>query len=248
VTQTTAAVITRRNRRRTGLAIWTLVGVLALSLGGCATSREGAEPTTTQTTESLPEPTAADVEESSDGGGSSAPYSEGMEIGEQITIDCGGIPVYALSPSGSSVPESEYTLISATEFGSCRFDLDTDGDGYSTPRDALGDAVYVQGGLLETLDGGSGDVSLLDDPALWTNICDGTRQDVTPPGDWTRGTSCVVDGSIHSIFYLIIGHTPDNRPATVSCGVEAGGVQLDGREDAVETTCFFVLASMFGGG
>lgn len=202
------------------------------------------------TTESVPEATgtAAGVEETGDGGGSSTSYSEGMEIGEQITIDCGGIPVYALSPSGSSVPESEYTLVSPTEFSSCRFDLDTDGDGYWTPRDALSDAVYIQGGLLETLDGGSSDVSLLDDPALWTNICDGTRQDVTPPGDWTRGTSCIVDGSIHSIFYLIIGHTPDNRPATVSCGVEAGGIQLDGREDAVETTCFSVLASMFGGG
>ena len=108
-------------------------------------------------------------------------------------------------------------------------------------------ASSVTGGLVETIAGGTADVSILDDPAIWSNICSGTRQEIAAPGDWTRGTSCVVDGSIHSIYYLIIGHTPDNLPATVACGVDAGGVPLDGREDAVETTCFSVLASMFSG-
>ncbi len=180
------------------------------------------------------------IEESS----ANTSYSEGMEIGAEITINCGGLVVYALSPSGSSIPEDENTLISPTEFSSCQFDLDTNGDGYSNASDELGDIVSVRGGLVETIAGGTADVSVLDDPA---NTCSGTRQEIAAPGDWTRATSCVVDGSIHSIYYLIIGHTPDNLPATVSCGVDASGIPLDGREDAVETTCFSVLASMFGG-
>lgn len=223
-----------------GVAILAVGAVLILT--GCSASSPEELHSVPASTE------AADEGELNDSGGEEGGIVVGPTVfPDGVEFSCSDLDVSNLAPYGQKVAGSNGT-VNVTTYSTCSADIDTNGDGQVSAVDGLTDSGFVVGGLLETVEGGQVDPSLLNDFDIWAQCITGTRADTAVAEGWDYASSCVDDaGGVSEITNLIVGTTLSGLPATLTCNVRAGAFSFDGREADVGWFCGSVLFEAFGG-
>lgn len=230
-----------------------VLGIISLiGIAGCS----GSQPVASGSAQSADQAIASEPAITSDQ--AAAPEPE-VTFMDDLVASCRAFDLSALLPAHTPVTDVDYSLasedysgeeVSATEFGSCSVKLDTNLDGVLDLHDESGDRFSLQGGLLETIEGG-----LLEG----TEVTSGALEDDSPVRDfveswsvsfctsgelaafeaegWNAASSCVEEGSLVALSYYLNGETEDGTNASMACGVAAYGQSLDGREVDIETTC-----------